>query len=60
VGSGIPEERARLYDEGIRDGGIVVGVTPRSEEDAEYLEHEWTGAKGEQIYRPISGRRGGI
>ena len=60
VGSGIPEERARLYDEGIRTGGIVVGVTPRSEEDAEYLEHEWTGAKGEQIYRPIPGRRGGI
>ena len=60
VGWGIPEERARLYDEGIRDGGIVVGVTPRSDEDAEYLEHEWTGAKGEQIHRPIWGRRGGI
>lgn len=60
VGSGIPEERARFYDEGIRTGGIVVGVTPRSEEDAEYLEHEWTGAKGEQIYRPSPGRRGGI
>jgi hypothetical protein len=55
-----PRSRARLYDEGIRTGGIVVGVTPRSEEGAEYLEHEWTGAKGEQIYRPIPGRRGGI
>jgi hypothetical protein len=52
VGSGIPEERARLYDEGIKSGGIVVGVTPKTEEDAEYLEHEWTGARGEQIYRP--------
>jgi hypothetical protein len=59
VGSGIPEGRARLYDEGIRNGGIVVGVIPRTDEDAEYLEHEWAGARGEQIYRPIPGRKGG-
>jgi hypothetical protein len=60
IGSGIPEDRARVYDEGLRSGGIVFGVTPRSEEDADYLEHEWTGAKGEQIYRPSPTRRGGI
>ena len=55
VGSGIPEERARLYDEGIKSGGIVVGVTPRTDEDAEYFEREWTGARGEQIYRATPG-----
>lgn len=55
VGSGIPEERARLYEEGIGSGGIVLGVTPRTDDDAEYLEHEWTGARGEQIYRSTSG-----
>src|SRR5689334_7603944 len=36
VGAGIPEDRAKLYDEDIRKGGIVMGVNPRSEEDAEY------------------------
>jgi len=52
VGHGIPEERAKLYDQGIKEGGIVFGVTPRSAEDAEYIERGWTDARGEQIYRP--------
>ncbi len=52
VGSGIPEERARAYDEGVRRGGIVLGVTPRTDEDAEYLEREWRACGGEQIHRP--------
>lgn len=52
VGAGIPEERAQLYDKGIKEGGIVIGVIPRSDEDAQYFEREWTDAQGEQIYRP--------
>lgn len=52
VGSGIPEERAKVYDRGIREGGMVFGVTPRTDEDADYIEREWTNARGEQIYRP--------
>jgi len=40
IGAGIPEERARRYDRGIREGKIVLGVTPRSEEDAEYFERD--------------------
>ena len=52
VGYGIPEERARLYERGIGEGGIVFGVTPRSDEDADYIERGWTNARGEQIYRP--------
>jgi hypothetical protein len=52
VGAGIPEERAQLYDKGIKEGGIVIGVIPRTDEDAEYFEREWTNAQGEQIYRP--------
>jgi hypothetical protein len=51
VGHGIPEERARLYDEGIRKGGIVMGVTPRSDEDAAYFEDEFRRNRGEGIYR---------
>jgi hypothetical protein len=52
VGYGIPEERAKVYEQGIKEGGIVFGVTPRTDEDAEYIERAWTNARGEQIYRP--------
>ncbi len=30
IGWGIPEERAKVYETGIREGGTVLGVTPRS------------------------------
>jgi hypothetical protein len=50
VGWGIPEERARAYETGIKEGGIVMGVQPRSDEDAEYLEREWK-TRGEHVYR---------
>lgn len=52
VGYGIPEERAKLYETGIREGGIVFGVTPKTDEDADYIERGWTSARGEQVYRP--------
>ncbi|HYE65132.1 MAG TPA: hypothetical protein VD966_06095 [Pyrinomonadaceae bacterium] len=51
VGSGIPEERAKAYESGIKEGGIVMGVNPRTDEDAEYLENEWKNYRGEQVYR---------
>lgn len=52
IGWGIPEERANLYEEGIREGGTVLGVTPRSTEDADYFENSWkTNYRGEHIYR---------
>lgn len=51
VGSGIPEDRAKEYEAGIKDGGIVMGVNPRTDEDAEYFENEWKNNRGEAIYR---------
>ena len=51
IGSGIPEDRAKLYDEGIRNGGMVMGVNPRTDEDAEYFENEWRTSSGQHIYR---------
>jgi hypothetical protein len=51
VGWGIPEERVKHYESGIKSGGIVMGVTPRSDEDAEYLEREWKNHRGEHVYR---------
>lgn len=50
IGAGIPEERAKLYETGIKEGGIVMGVEPRSDEDAEYLEREWKNYRGEHVY----------
>lgn len=51
VGSGIPEDRAREYEEGIKNGGIVMGVNPRNDEDADYFENEFRTHKAENIYR---------
>lgn len=51
VGSGIPEERAREYEEGVKSGGIVMGIPARSDEDAEYFENEFRTHRGENVYR---------
>ena len=50
VGAGIPEERARHYQSGLSEGGIVLGVTPRSDDDADYFEQEWKNSRGEHVY----------
>jgi hypothetical protein len=41
VGAGIPEEKAKRYEQDLKNGGIVVGVEPRNAEDARYFEDEW-------------------
>ena len=51
VGAGIPVERAKLYEKGVHDGGIVMGVNARNDEDAEYLENDWKNNRGEYVYR---------
>jgi hypothetical protein len=51
IGAGIPEERVKHYEKGLKEGGILMGVTPRSDEDAEYFENEWKRNRGEEVYR---------
>ena len=51
IGWGIPEERVKEYDKGIRDGGILMAVRPRNDEDAAYLENSWKTHRGENVYR---------
>ena len=51
IGSGIPEDRAKEYETGVREGGMVMGVNPRSDEDADYFENDWRSNRGESIYR---------
>lgn len=50
VGAGIPEARAKLYESGIKEGQIVIGVQPRSDEDAEYFETNWRKNKAKEIH----------
>jgi hypothetical protein len=50
VGWGIPEDRVQEYERGVREGGIVLGVRPRSERDADDLRSEWERHRGEQIH----------
>jgi len=49
VGSGMPEERARLYESGVKNGKIVMGVHPRNDEDAKYFQTDWNSKKAEQV-----------
>jgi hypothetical protein len=51
IGAGIPEERVKRYEEGIKKGGILMGVTPRNPEDADYFEQDWKANRGEDVYR---------
>ena len=51
IGWGIPEKHAKVYESGIKKGGIVLGVYPRNEEDAEYFERVWEKNHGKQVYR---------
>jgi uncharacterized protein YjbJ (UPF0337 family) len=41
IGAGIPEEEAKAYESDVRDGRIVMGVNPRTSDDAEYFNREW-------------------
>ena len=59
IGAGIPEERVVHYEEGIKNGGILMGVTPRSDEDAAYVERSWTDSAGEHIIGTGVGAAGG-
>ena len=41
IGAGIPQERAIIYEKGIQEGNIVLGVRPRSTHDAELIQNDW-------------------
>ena len=51
VGSGIPEEHAAEYEQGIKNGGIVMGVKPRNAEDAKYFEEQFKTNNADKVYR---------
>lgn len=51
IGWNMPEERVKQYDEGIRKGGILMGVRPRNDEDASHFESTWKANRAQDVYR---------
>src|ERR1700712_243135 len=49
IGSGIPEDRVKEYESGIKSGGILMGVSPRSDEDAAHIEKHWNESQGKNV-----------
>jgi hypothetical protein len=47
---GIPQQRIEEYEQGIRAGGILIGVKPRSGQDAGNLLREWQASGGELVH----------
>jgi hypothetical protein len=50
VGAGIPKEHAVVYENSIKNGGIVVGVVPKSPEDRQAIGQDWRNYRGEGVY----------
>jgi len=50
VGNGVPKEHAEEYEQGIKNGGVYMGVNPRSDEDAAYFENEWRNNNGRSVH----------
>jgi hypothetical protein len=47
---GIPPEHVRQFETGIRAGGIILGVKPRSDEDARELVERWKACGSQLIH----------
>ena len=47
---GIPEQPVKQYEQGIKEGGILMGVRPRSDDDAKYFSEDGRTNKGEHVY----------
>ena len=44
IGMGIPEETVEHYEQGIKNGGILMGVKPKTEADREHFSAMWSPA----------------
>jgi hypothetical protein len=47
---GIPQRRIEEYEQGIRAGGILIGVKPRSDQDARDLVRDWQADGGGLVH----------
>ena len=51
VGWNMPEERVKEYEEGMKKGGIMMGLRAKDDADAEHLEGAWKNNRGQYVYR---------
>lgn len=51
VGWGIPNEYLRRYAAGIKNGGILIGIKPHSQEDAAFIRQQWSIGHSEPALR---------
>lgn len=51
IGWNMPEERVKEYEEGIKNGGILMGLNTKTDDDALHFENEWKQNRGQHIYR---------
>jgi hypothetical protein len=49
IGAGIPEYRAKVYEAGLKGGGILIGVEAQNDEDVDRLEDLLTELGGEHV-----------
>lgn len=49
IGAGIPESNAKAYEEILKTGGVVIGVTPKKEEDLGAIKDRFDELRGENI-----------
>lgn len=57
IGAGIPEERVKRYESGLKQGGILMGVQPRSDEDASHLAQHWHSSNARDLWGPGVGEQ---
>jgi uncharacterized protein YjbJ (UPF0337 family) len=51
IGAGIPEDRAKAYERGLKEGGIVIGTRARDDRHAEELERDFGTYGGRDVLR---------
>src|SRR5690606_13040776 len=49
IGAGIPEERAKMYESSVKEGGVFVGAHARPE-DRDYFAEEFERYGGREVY----------
>ncbi|MFO0880864.1 MAG: hypothetical protein U0840_26340 [Gemmataceae bacterium] len=49
VGAGMTEQNAKAYEEALRNGGVVIGVVPRSNDSASDIQSKFKEFNGENV-----------
>ncbi|OZC03188.1 hypothetical protein [Rubricoccus marinus] len=50
VGAGIPEDQAKIYENDVKDGGMMLGVHPRTDEDRDYVQTRYNEYNADNVY----------